>query len=145
MGDLKFLYRDSRFVTDSREVAELIGKDHKELLRSIRYYSKTLSTANLKSLDFFIPHYYGDEKNEKRPCFLLTKKGCDLIINKMTGERGIIFTAEYTNHDDKIKQMGHVATALLNLHLMDPKNYDAETIVSKMFDKFEELELEDTE
>ncbi|MGH2319352.1 hypothetical protein ACRC6Q_16555 [Planococcus sp. SE5232] len=48
-------------------------------------------------------------------------------------------------HDAKLKEMGLVATALLNLHLLDPKNYDSETIVSKMFDKFEGLELEDTE
>lgn len=39
--------------------------------------------------------------------------------------------------------MGEIATELLQNHLEMPLRFDAETIVSRLFDKFEELELEE--
>ncbi|MEK3974712.1 Rha family transcriptional regulator [Psychrobacillus sp. FSL K6-1267] len=104
MCQLKVLSIDGQLVTDSREVAEMTGKEHKELMRSIRQYSSVLTSANLRSSEFFIPHYYKDAKKEQRPCFLLTKKGCDMVANKMTGERGILFTAEYVTRFDEMEK-----------------------------------------
>lgn len=95
MNSLKIVSINGQLVTDSRDVAEMIGKEHKELMRSIRQYSSILTSADLRSSDFFIPSYYEDAKKEQRPCFLLTKKGCDMVANKMTGEKGVLFTAEY--------------------------------------------------
>ena len=50
-----------------------------------------------------------------------------------------------TEHKHKMQTMGEVATALLQLHLEKPKQFDTERIVSRLFDKFEELELEEEE
>ena len=47
------------------------------------------------------------------------------------------------NHDEKLLEMGRAATALLQLHLKYPTVFYSEKIVSKLFDKFEELELEE--
>lgn len=80
---------------DSREVAEMIGKQHKELLRDIRRYIPVLTGANLRSSDYFIPSEYIDNKNEPRPRYLVTKIGCDLAGNKLQGTKGIEFTAKY--------------------------------------------------
>lgn len=44
--------------------------------------------------------------------------------------------------EKKHLEMGRIATALLQLHLEKPKEFDATRIVSTLFDKFEELELE---
>lgn len=104
MNQLKVLSIEGQLVTDSREVAEMTGKEHKELMRSIRQYSSILTSADLRSSEFFIPHYYGDAKKEQRPCFLLTKKGCDMVANKMTGEKGILFTAEYVTRFDEMEK-----------------------------------------
>lgn len=79
----------------SIEVADMVGKQHKELLRDVRKYSVVLTSAKLRSLDFFIPDEYVDQKNEIRPCYRLTKKGCELVANKLTGDKGIEFTARY--------------------------------------------------
>lgn len=46
-------------------------------------------------VDFFISSSYTDDKGEERPCFLCTRSGCDMIANKMTGEKGTLFTAAY--------------------------------------------------
>lgn len=83
-------------VIDSRDVAEMIGKQHKHLMRDIRSYIKVLSTSpKLDSLNFFVESSYKDGKGEERPCYLLTKQGCEMVANKLTGEKGILFTAKY--------------------------------------------------
>lgn len=104
MSNLKIISLEGQLVTESREVATMTGKEHKELMRSIRQYSSILTSASLRSSDFFIPHYYEDAKKEQRPCFLLTKKGCDMVANKMTGEKGILFTAEYVSRFEEMEK-----------------------------------------
>lgn len=92
-------------VTESREVAEMVGKNHKELMRSIRGYIEVLEpSAKLRSADFFIESNYKDQNNQTRPCYLLTKQGCEMVANKMTGEKGILFTAEYVQAFNKMEQ-----------------------------------------
>jgi Rha family phage regulatory protein len=85
---------------DSREVAEMMGKNHKELLRDIRGYAQTLEKTGERKIapsDFFKESTYLSEQNKILPCYLLTHKGCEFAANKMTGEKGIIFTAKYIN------------------------------------------------
>ena len=94
---------------DSREVAEMVEKQHDQLLRTIRGYIEILDgadSAKLQSQNFFIPSVYLNSQNKEQPCFLITKKGCDLIANKMTGEKGILFTATYvTKFEEMTKQL----------------------------------------
>lgn len=59
-----------------------------------------------KSLEYFIPNFYVDVKGETRPCYLCTKKGCDLIANKLTGDKGIRFTVGYIERfEEMTKQL----------------------------------------
>lgn len=82
---------------DSREVAEMVEVTHASLLKKVRNYEEILTKSKLTSLDFFIPSDYKDSKGETRNCYLLTKKGCEMVANKLTGEKGVIFTAKYVN------------------------------------------------
>ena len=43
---------------DSREVAEMVGKRHTDLLRDIRTYEEYLGESNFAFTDFFIPSTY---------------------------------------------------------------------------------------
>jgi Rha family phage regulatory protein len=95
--NLTVINKEGIFVVDSREVAEMVGKRHSDLLESIDMYIKHLTDGNFRSLDFFIDNTYQDSKNETRKCYLLTKQGCDMVANKMTGKKGILFTATYIN------------------------------------------------
>ncbi|MEK3955397.1 Rha family transcriptional regulator [Psychrobacillus sp. FSL K6-1464] len=104
MNELTVLDYQGAKVISSREVAEMTGKEHKELMRSIRKYSGILTSANLRSLDYFIPSEYTDAKKEVRPCYLLTKIGCDMIGNKMTGTQGVLFTAAYVKQFEEMQQ-----------------------------------------
>lgn len=59
---------------------------------------------NFAPVDFFIPSNYQDNKGEDRPCYLITKKGCDMIANKLTGEKGVLFTAAYVSAFEEMQQ-----------------------------------------
>ena len=47
--------------------------------------------------DFFTEVTYKDANNQERPCFQITKKGCEFIAHKLTGQKGTEFTARYIN------------------------------------------------
>lgn len=103
---------------DSREVAEMVSKQHRHLLRDINGYIKEMGkTGESKNVfspedgepkiglsskllkispeEFFIPSTYISEQGKELPCFLVTKRGCEFIANKLTGEKGTKFTALY--------------------------------------------------
>lgn len=90
---------------ESREVANMLGKRHSDLLRDIAVYIDAISTnADLRSLDFFVESQYKDAKGEMRPCYSLTRRGCEFVANKMTGTKGAVFTATYINRFHEMEQ-----------------------------------------
>lgn len=120
-------------VIDSREVAEMLGKEHYELLKEIegRKDSKnvgiipTLEKGNFHLSNYFIPSTYKAGKREYK-CYLCTKMGCELVGNKQQGEKGILFSAKYVErfnqYEEALKEMQQpkqmsdnelIATALL--------------------------------
>lgn len=87
---------------NSREVAEMVGKEHSKLLRDVRTYIDQLNQSKIGFVDFFKESTYTDGKGEERPCYLVTKKGCEFIAHKLTGVKGAEFTAKYI---DRFHQM----------------------------------------
>ena len=105
MKELKVFDFNGKNVIDSRLVAEMIGMQHKELLRKIRGYDEILLSAKLRSVDFFISSTYKDSTGRELPCYLLTKQGCEMIANKLTGEKGVLFTARYVEAFNKMEEV----------------------------------------
>lgn len=104
MNKLNVIDMNGQKTIDSREVAEMINVQHKDLLKKIRGYEDILTSAKFRSLDFFIPNEYKDNKGEARKCYLITKKGCEMIANKLTGEKGVLFTATYVEAFNNMEQ-----------------------------------------
>jgi Rha family phage regulatory protein len=108
MNSLTITKSNGQFTIDSREVAEMTGVRHSDLLEKINGYVQTLNSSEngkFRSLDFFIPCTYTVEGNTKTyPCYLLTRKGCDMIANKMTGEKGVLFTAAYVTKFEEMER-----------------------------------------
>lgn len=77
---------------DSREVAEMVGKQHKNLLADVRGYVEELNELKIQPVDFFREATYKDAKGQERPCYDITKKGCEFIAHKLTGIKGTEFT-----------------------------------------------------
>lgn len=105
MNELTVVNRNGRFVVDSRDVAEMVGKEHYNLLRDIQGYEHILLNSNLSSVDFFIKSTYQDSTGRTLPCYLITRKGCDMVANKMTGEKGVLFTAAYVTKFEEMEKM----------------------------------------
>lgn len=99
---------------DSRLVAEATGKEHGKLLRDIRTYCDYLNKSKIGLVDFFIESTYTDGKGEIRPCYLCTRKGCEMIANKMTGAKGVTFTAMYINAFHKMEEHINLVQKQLN-------------------------------
>lgn len=89
---------------DSREVAEMVEVRHDNLVKKIRNYQQILDSSKLRSQDFFVPRTYVNSQNKEQPCYLLTKKGCEMVANKLTGEKGVIFTAKYVNRFEEMEK-----------------------------------------
>lgn len=108
MQELEIFVFKQRAVADSRDVARAVDRPHKQLMRSIQTIishldhnkNATVGESNERifaPVKYFIPSTYIDEKGEERACYLCTRLGCDLIANKMTGEKGTLFTAAYVS------------------------------------------------
>ena len=98
---------NDREAMDSRDVAKMIGKRHRDLMRDIRRYISDMEEGailrsrdmehdpKLDSAQFFIESSYVSQQGKELPCYLLTKQGCEFVANKLTGTKGTIFTATY--------------------------------------------------
>ena len=92
----------------SVEVAEMVGKPHNDLMKDIRRYISHFNEGNISHVEFFTENTYLDKKGQERPCYLVTKKGCEFIAHKLTGVKGTEFTAKYINRfhemEDQIRK-----------------------------------------
>ena len=104
MNELKVQDFHGKQVIDSRDVAQMVEREHKELMKSIRVYAQYLAEGEIPLGDFFIESTYLDANNQTRPNFLITKKGCDMIANKTTGKKGVLFTAAYVSAFEEMRQ-----------------------------------------
>lgn len=139
MQALQVLEQNNEFYVDSREVAEMLGKRHTDLLRDIEnYLGVILQNAKLRSADFFIESTYKANNNNSYKNYLLTKKGCDMVANKMTGNKGTLFTAMYVDAfhemDEYIKksQLNVPSTPMEALEMMFKVQKEQEVINDQM-------------
>ena len=97
--------KEKSLTLDSRKVAKMIDKNHSHLLRDIENYINYLSeNPKLDSQNFFIKSSYKTRGNNRTyKCYEVTKKGCEFIANKLTGEKGAQFTASYINKFHEMK------------------------------------------
>lgn len=94
----------TRTAITSVEVAQMVGKEHKELLRDIRKYCGQLGESKIALTDFFKESTYVTSQNRRLPCYLVTKKGCEFIAHKLTGQKGTEFTARYINRFHEMEE-----------------------------------------
>lgn len=138
MTELTVFQHNTVDVVDSRQVAEMIDKPHNDLMKSIRTYCEYLGQGDFSQSDFFIPSTYINSQNKEQPCYLLTKKGCDMVANKMTGEKGVLFTAAYVTAFEAMRQHIQGGAATLKqvdtdrrLEIME-KNAEARLLAAKL-------------
>ena len=90
---------------NSLEVAEMVGKDHKNLIRDIRTYCDGISQLSFEPSDYFIESTYKNERGKEYPCYNVTKKGCEFVAHKLKGIKGTEFTVKYINKFHEMEQV----------------------------------------
>lgn len=93
-----------KLVLDSREVAKMLGKEHRHLLRDIAKNVDYLAETKIGLSEFFQETQYKDSTGKKNKRYDITKKGCEFLAHKLTGKKGAIFTATYINKFHKMEQ-----------------------------------------
>ena len=102
----------------SYEVAEMMNKQHWEVLRMLEGYEPskgsksrrvvgiipTLTNNNVVVSDYFIENTYKDASGKQNKYYECSKLGCDMLANKMTGEKGILFTARYVKKFNEMEK-----------------------------------------
>lgn len=147
MNKLNVINMNGQQTIDSREVAEMIEFTHANLLKKIRIYEDILTKSKLTSLDFFIPKDYTDGKGETRRCYLLTKKGCEMVANKLTGEKGVLFTAAYVEVFNDMQQSipelptDKVGMLKLIVDAIDETNDKVKDLKVEVDEKFNDMPL----
>lgn len=104
MKELTIINQNGQLLVDSRDVAQMVDVRHSDLLEKISGYIHYLENGKFRSQDFFTPNTYKTEGNNKTyDCYYLTRKGCDMIANKLTGEKGVLFTATYVTRFEEME------------------------------------------
>lgn len=113
------------------EIAKMLDNTpHKDILKKLegrtdknqkhtKGYLEILAERQMSPSDFFIPSTYKDSSGKENRCYKVTKKGCELLANKFTGEKGVIFTARYINrfHDMEDALQTHMPPAAIQQYM----------------------------
>lgn len=91
-------------VLTSLEVAEMVGRRHDQVLRDIEKIIGHLGDDHKSVGNYFTEGTYKDSLNREKPCFLLTKKGCELYSTRMTGAKGTMFAVAYIERFNEMEQ-----------------------------------------
>lgn len=92
-------------VISSLEVAEMVGRRHDQVLRDIETIISHLGDDHKSVGNYFAEGTYKDSLNREKPCFLLTKKGCELYSTRMTGAKGTMFAVAYIERFNQMEQV----------------------------------------
>ncbi|NJI25774.1 Rha family transcriptional regulator [Aeromonas veronii] len=85
--------RGDQVVTNSRIIADIFGKSHKNVLRAIRQLgcSEGFRRRNFEPTDFI------DKNGDRQPQFLITRNGCMFLIMGFTGAKADAFKEAFIN------------------------------------------------
>lgn len=128
----------------SYEVAEMMEVEHAKVLRMIEGDKThigiipTLRKAQLGVSEYFIESTYKVENNNKiYKCYECTKLGCDMLANKITGEKGILFTARYVKKFNEMIENPYkgISTELRAILMLDKKQQEIEKRVTGIENK----------
>ncbi|WMJ06208.1 Rha family transcriptional regulator [Aeromonas veronii] len=93
--------KGDQVVTNSRIIADIFGKSHKNVLRAIRQLpcSEVFSRRNFEPTDFI------DKNGDIQPQYLITRNGCVFLIMGFTGAKAGAFKEAFINAFDWMETM----------------------------------------
>ncbi|EOI57451.1 Rha family transcriptional regulator [Enterococcus gilvus] len=114
---------------NSVEVAGMVKRDHKEVLRDIRNIINQLGESKIALSNYFIESTYFNSQNKELPCFDCTKKGCELYSTRMTGAKGTQFAVAYI---ERFNQMESHLKQQLDTSNLSPELQFMNSVVNQL-------------
>lgn len=100
MSNIVFI-ENNEVVTDSLNVAETFGKQHKNVIRDIHNLHSELEEKGKLN---FEPISYKDSYNRDQLKYNLTKDGFTLLVMGFTGKEALKFKMMYINEFNRMEQ-----------------------------------------
>lgn len=92
----------------SREVAAMMGTRHDNLMNKIEKHISILEKVTdlkIKVSDLWRLSSYQDSTGRTLKEYQVTKKGCEFLAHKTTGEKGDLFTIRYMNKFEEMEKL----------------------------------------
>ena len=106
MNEIVFRGANDQAVTSSLLIAEKFGKEHKNVMQSIRNLIGG-TAENSAIAEMFSESRYLNEQNKEQPMFLMNRDGFTLLAMGFTGKKAMQFKLEYikafNSMEEKIK------------------------------------------
>ena len=100
MNDLVFKGQNDQVITTSLKVAEVFGKRHNDVLKSIRNLTSAQNCAVLK---MFETSSYVNEQGKEQPMFIMNRDGFTLLAMGFNGEKALEFKVKYIEAFNKME------------------------------------------
>lgn len=94
MNEIVFRGANDQAVTSSLLIAEKFGKEHKNVMQSIRNLIG-VTAENSAIAEMFSESRYFNEQNKEQPMFLMNRDGFTLLAMGFTGKKAMQFKLEY--------------------------------------------------
>lgn len=91
MESLVFKNSDGKPVTNSLLVAEKFGREHKNVLQTI----KNLTAENSAVRLMFVESTYLNEQNKQQPMYVMNRDGFSLLVMGFNGEKALQFKLDF--------------------------------------------------
>lgn len=136
----------------SREVAEMLQeKKHSNMIRKIAQLEEKLLSSKMSPVGYWIESTYKDGSGKENKEYLVSKKGCEFLAHKSTGNKGVAFTLAYMNKFDAMeKALQEIAAAksiveeVLPSYMIEDPIARAETWIKEYKEKALLLEANET-
>lgn len=96
----------------TRVIADMMNMKHYKVLEKLegskdgktKGIIPTLTNHDFVVSDYFIESAYVDDSGKSNKEYICMKLGCEFLANKFTGEKGILFTAQYVKLFNEMEQ-----------------------------------------
>lgn len=90
------------------------------------------SDNKFNASDFFQEAFYTDSQGKMQPYFTITKKGCDFLAHKATGQKGAKFTAKYINRFYELEKLNKIQNVSDSMKFLVDTISEMKTELQKM-------------
>lgn len=119
MNDLVFKGQNDQVITTSLKVAEVFGKRHNDVLKSIRNLTSAQNCAVLK---MFETSSYVNEQGKEQPMFIMNRDGFTLLAMGFNGEKALDFKVKYIEAFNKMEET--IKNGLIENARKDQNDFD---------------------